>query len=78
MRKRTETSQRVRVLQYMKQHGSITSMEAFEKLNITRLAAVISLLKLDGVVVKTTIKLDRNEYGNVSHWAVYTLEEDNK
>lgn len=41
-------TQKDKVLAYMQQHGSITTAECFSKLNITRLAAAIYLLKQDG------------------------------
>lgn len=36
------------VLHHMKEYGSITSMQAFEKYSITRLAAVIFNLRQEG------------------------------
>ena len=67
-------SQTDRVHEYMKQHGTITSMEAFANLGITRLAARISNLKDSGVAVKTTTVSKKRKDGTTCHFAEYSLE----
>lgn len=47
-------TQKEAVRKYVKEHGSITSMEAFQELGITRLAARIADLIADGYSVKKT------------------------
>lgn len=42
------TTQQDMVLDYMKKHGAISSLEAFNELCITRLSAVIWLLRRKG------------------------------
>lgn len=44
-------TQKEKVLKYMKEHGTITTAEAFWNLNITRLSEMIRLLKVDGYVI---------------------------
>ena len=44
-------TQKEKVLRYMKRYGKITTMDAFYKLNITRLAEMLRLLKKDGYVI---------------------------
>lgn len=43
--------QRERVLDYMRENGTITTMEAFAELNITRLAEAIRQLRELGYVI---------------------------
>lgn len=62
------------VLEYMQQHGSITSMEAFEYFHITRLASCIHLLRKYGYEIVTTPVHGRNEYG-AYEYALYTMTE---
>ena len=71
--------QGVRVLGYMEQFGDITSLEAFQDLGITRLAAVIFDLKKNGVPIKTERVSSTNRYGEVVNYARYSIitnEED--
>lgn len=61
------------VLNYMQKHGSITSMEAFSKFHITRLAVCIHHLREYGYQIKTDTMTGKNEYGSYEY-AVYSLE----
>lgn len=65
--------QKVRVLQHLKSHGSLTSMEAFEKYGITRLAAVIFDLRELGHDIITYDMEGQNRYGEVTRYAKYVL-----
>lgn len=47
-------SQCFRVLSYMNKNGSITTMEAFSKLNITRLSGRIHELRRHGFDIEST------------------------
>lgn len=47
-------SQKGEILNHLKKHGKITSMDAFRLYNITRLAARISDLRNDGHPINTT------------------------
>ena len=46
-------NQKTKVLQYIKKHGKITSLDAFTKLHITRLSACIFNLREEGYNIKT-------------------------
>lgn len=46
-------SQKQRVLDYMTEFGSITSLEAFRDLGVTRLSAVVFDLKAEGHDIDT-------------------------
>lgn len=63
------------VLQFIKEFGGISSMQAFEYLRITRLAARIHDLKRKGFKIKTEIRHTISCFGNDCSYAYYTLEE---
>lgn len=67
-------SQNKRVYEYMKQNGTITSMDAIKKLKITRLAARISDLRHSGVPIHREIVYRMADDGTVYHFAEYSLE----
>ena len=48
-------TQEMQVLKHIKRYGKITSMKAFEKYGITRLAARMYTLKNRGYKINTTI-----------------------
>ena len=66
-----------RVLEYMRQFGSITPMDAMQDLGCMRLASRIKDLKQQGYAVGRRMKSGRNRYGNPVTFAEYYLEEDN-
>lgn len=61
------------ILDYLKEHGEISSMEAWDRFHITRLAAVIFNLRKRGYNIVTEDCTGRNEYG-VYTYANYRLE----
>lgn len=61
------------VLEYLQTHDGISSMEAWSKFHITRLADVIFKLRKRGYDIVTEDCTGRNEYG-VYNYAVYRLE----
>ena len=63
------------VLQFIKEFGGISSMQAFGYLRITRLSARIYDLKKKGYKIKTEIRHTSNCIGNDCSYAYYTLEE---
>lgn len=69
-------SQTERVHEYMKQHGSITSMQAFADLGITRLAARISNLKDSGVGIRSKTVYKTRKDGTTCHYKEYSLENN--
>ena len=68
-------SQKQRVLSYMEEHGSITSLEAFRELGVTRLSAVIFDLKEAGHIFDTVTESKPNRYGEKSRYARYILKD---
>lgn len=67
--------QKERIMEYMKEHGSITQLEATNHLGILRLGARIWDLKHDGVAIKKELVCEKNRYGENTCFARYTLED---
>lgn len=64
-----------RVLQYMKDFGSITSYEAFKELGNTRLSASIWLLiHKDGIEIDSITETSKNRYGEDTHYSRYYIK----
>ncbi len=61
-----------RVLDYMKTYGSITSLEAFRDLGVTRLSGVIFDLRKQYNIVSKTEK-SKNRYGENTSYSRYYL-----
>lgn len=59
------------ILNHIKKHGSITSMEAFAEYNITRLSGRIHELRAQGHPIVT----DHATAKNGAKYAVYRLQE---
>ena len=65
-----------KVLQYMRQFGSITQLEALHDIGCMRLASRISDLRQQGYAIGRRIKTSKNRYGDSVSFAEYYLEED--
>ena len=67
-------SQNERVLNYMREHGSIDPMRAVRDLGIYRLSARIYDLKALGVAIKSEPRFRRDEAGKIeTKWEEYRL-----
>lgn len=63
-----------RVLRFMREHGSITPLQAIEAFGCTRLAAVIHTIRHKwNIDVDMEIVAVRNRYGETCHVARYRL-----
>ena len=70
------TGQCKRVYEYMEEFGSITPMEGFADLGVTRLADVVyNLKKRHGIEVETEMISVENRYGEKCRVAKYRLEK---
>ena len=58
-----KTNQKSRIVDYIKQFGSITSWEAYNELGITQLGARIDQLQKEGYEFKTEWEHKKNRYG---------------
>lgn len=68
-------TQREAILQYIKEFGSITPMQAFSDLGITKLATRISEMRKDGMQFKIETISTKNRYGKAVSYAKYSLRE---
>ena len=66
-------TQEERVLRYLEQFGSITSLEAFQALGITRLAAVIHKMAEKGYTFRRVAEPSKNRYGQTVLFVRYYL-----
>lgn len=69
-------TQRNRVIQYIKDFGSITRAEAFNELGIVELAARICELERMGYKFEKKTVYRENRYGEMIHFTKYTLKKD--
>lgn len=74
MGKRKEITQEERVLQFMRDTGSITSWQAIQQFGITRLSAKIFNLRREGYEIINNMKFSKNRYGEPIHFVEYKLE----
>lgn len=66
-------SQKQMVLDYIREFGSITPVDAFKDLGITRLAAVVFLLRDDGHDIHKEREHAYNRYGQKVRYARYSF-----
>ena len=65
--------QQAAVLNYIVQYGSITSMDAFEHLGVTRLASVVYNLRDKGYNIISEPEQVKTRYGATAKIARYSL-----
>lgn len=71
-----KATQRMKILAYCEQHGSITIREAFTKLNINSPSKRISELRNSGeYTVKSVDESKTDENGNTTRWKRYFINE---
>ena len=74
-------SQKKMVLDYIHEFGSITPLDAFRDLGITRLSAIVFRLKDEGHDINKAIEIGKNRFGNRTRYARYSFgkgEESNE
>lgn len=64
-------TQGTRILNYIDTHGSITPMEAFMELGVTKLATRISELRRDGVKITGKYVNGTNRWGDKIQYMEY-------
>lgn len=68
-------TQRERVLRHIEDFGSITTFDAYKEYGITRLSAVIWLLRHeDGLPIESVVECGKNRYGEPTSWYRYYLQ----
>ena len=68
-------TQREQIIEYITEFGSITPMQAFADLGITKLATRISEMRKDGMDFKIEMVSVKNRYGKSVSFAKYSFEE---
>ena len=68
-------TQEQRVINYIRQFGSITTKDAFNDLGITRLSAKIFNLKKQGYEIKDNFEQGKNRYGEITNFKRYYLAD---
>lgn len=66
-------TQREAILKYMQDFGSITPMQAFSDLGITKLATRISEMRKDGMQFHIEPIKAKNRYGKTVRFAKYSF-----
>lgn len=64
-----------RVLKYMQDFGSITTLQAITDLGVLRLGARISEMRKNGIDIKGETVSVKNRYGEKTHITKYSLAE---
>lgn len=68
-------TQKDMVIQYIKDFGEITPLDAFRDLGVMRLSAIIYKLRWkDLLSIKTEYRTEKNRYGTSVTFAVYSFE----
>ena len=67
-------TQEKRLLQYLKDHGSINPMVALQELGIFRLAARVNDLRKSGVPITSKSTKAKNRFGETCRVATYYME----
>lgn len=68
-------TQNDRVLQYIREFGSITQLDALQDLGVMRLASRVSDLRRQGVKIVSKTEAVKNRYGETCHIKRYSLGE---
>ena len=68
-------TQRDAIIEYITEFGSITPMEAFSDLGITKLATRISEMRKDGWKFKIEMVSTKNRYGKPVYFCKYSFAE---
>ena len=75
---RYELTQKEMVLGYIRDFGSITPVDAFRDLGITRLAAVVCRLRREGHNIHKEREHALNRYGQTVRYARYSFGKDER
>lgn len=71
------TNQCRRVLEFMRQHGSITHRQAEDELDIMRLAArIFDIRSRLGIEIESRPARGTNRFGEPTRWTVYSLKAE--
>lgn len=71
-------TQKDRILDHIKRYGSITPMDAYYFLGITKLATRVSEMRREGIEFNIIIEHGINQVGVPMHYARYSLKGSDK
>ena len=71
-----KTTQCQRIIDYIREFGSISTLEAFRDLGVARLASRIHDLKGQGYTFTTETKTSKNRFNENTTYKVYKLAEN--
>ncbi len=75
-KKEQKHSQMANVLQYLKDYGKITSLDAIREFGATRLSGIIYVLRHEyNYNIRSERRQHLNKYGHNVNYVVYILEE---
>ena len=69
-------NQETRIINYMRDFGSITALDAMKDLGCMRLASRISDLRARGFQIEREMETGTNRYGEKTSYARYRLKEE--
>lgn len=75
MSEHSNPTQNQRVLDYIKETGGITQLEALNELGVMRLASRISDLRKKGYNITSGMVRVKNRYGETCRIKLYTMED---
>jgi len=67
-------TQKEKILEHLKKHGSITDLDAYRMYAIRRLGARIWDLRSEGFVITSKQTKGKNRFGQTTHFTTYTME----
>jgi 3'-phosphoadenosine 5'-phosphosulfate sulfotransferase len=70
-------TQKEQILDYLQRFKTITPMDAFADLGITKLATRVSEMRRDGVEFNIESVKSKNRFGKTVRFAKYSLKETN-
>ena len=68
-------TQRQRIIEYMNKYGSITPLDAFRDLGITKLATQVSYMIRDGYSIEKSYEKSKNRFGETCHYMRYSFKD---
>lgn len=68
-------TQTERIIRHLRDHGSISSLEAMQEYGVMRLASRISDLKKSGIPIRREMVSGKNRYGEATSYARYSIDK---
>lgn len=67
-----------RIIKYIKEFGSITPLDAYRDLGITKLSTRISEMKKDGIVFYQKREKSKNRWGEPTNYMRYSFPKERR